>query len=62
MIRRQPVHVVYGGAHLFKPDVAKKLGGIALAAYTGGVSECTLYYDNVVVTALEPAAANLRER
>jgi hypothetical protein len=35
-------------------------GGIALAAYTGGVGECTLYYDNVVVTALaapDPAAA-----
>ena len=37
-------------------------GGIALAAYTGGVSECTLYYDNVLVTALAPAAATLRER
>ena len=27
-------------------------GGIALAAYTGGIGECTVYYDNVVVTAL----------
>jgi len=27
---RQPVHVVYGGAHLFKADTAKKLGAIAL--------------------------------
>ena len=27
-------------------------GGIALAAYTGGSGECTVYYDNVVVTAL----------
>ena len=25
-------------------------GRIALAAYTGGVGECTVYYDNVVVT------------
>ena len=24
--RRQPVHVVYGGAHLFKADAAQKLG------------------------------------
>ena len=23
---RQPVHVVYGGAHLFKADAAQKLG------------------------------------
>lgn len=27
---RQPVHTVYGGAHLFKPDTAAKLGGLAL--------------------------------
>jgi citrate lyase beta subunit len=29
---RQPVHTVYGGAHLFKSDVAKKLGTAALKA------------------------------
>jgi citrate lyase beta subunit len=29
---RQPVHTVYGGAHLFKADSAKRLGAIALAA------------------------------
>ncbi len=29
---RQPVHVVYGGAHLFKANMAKKLGAIALRA------------------------------
>lgn len=28
--RRQPVHVVYGGAHLFKADSVQKLGAIAL--------------------------------
>src|SRR5262245_38807230 len=27
---RQPVHTVYGGAHLFKADAATKLGAIAL--------------------------------
>jgi citrate lyase beta subunit len=27
---RQPVHVVYGGAHLFKADTARKLGAVAL--------------------------------
>jgi citrate lyase beta subunit len=30
--QRQPVHVVYGGAHLFKADAARKLGAIALRA------------------------------
>jgi len=34
---------------------ARMSGGIALAAYTGGVGECTLYYDNVVVTSLVPS-------
>jgi len=32
---------------------ARPRGRIALAAYSGGVGECTVYYDNVVVTALE---------
>src|SRR3954470_8212798 len=27
---RQPVHTVYGGAHLFKFDTTKKLGEVAL--------------------------------
>ena len=29
-MRRQPVHTVYGGAHLFAPDTTAKLGAIAL--------------------------------
>jgi citrate lyase beta subunit len=29
---RQPVHTVYGGAHLFSADLAQKLGGLALKA------------------------------
>ena len=29
---RQPVHTVYGGAHLFKADSARRLGAVALAA------------------------------
>ncbi len=29
---RQPVHTVYGGAHLFKADSAQKLGALALRA------------------------------
>jgi citrate lyase beta subunit len=29
---RQPVHTVYGGAHLFSSDTAHKLGGLALRA------------------------------
>jgi len=29
---RQPVHTVYGGAHLFAADTTAKLGAIALRA------------------------------
>src|SRR5271165_844211 len=29
--RRQPVHVVYGGAHLFRAGIAQRLGEVALA-------------------------------
>ena len=29
-VARQPVHTVYGGAHLFKSDAAQKLGAVAL--------------------------------
>ncbi|HWW75748.1 MAG TPA: hypothetical protein VNZ44_10145, partial [Pyrinomonadaceae bacterium] len=30
--RRQPVHTVYGGAHLFKSDTTPRLGVLALRA------------------------------
>src|ERR1043166_6781893 len=30
--RRQPVHTVYGGAHLFKADSAQRLGSLAQRA------------------------------
>jgi len=33
--RRQPVHTVYGGAHLFKAELAAKLGKVALANLDG---------------------------
>jgi len=31
--RRQPVHTVYGGAHLFKSDTAPRLGALALRSF-----------------------------
>lgn len=34
-------------------DTRRPNGRIALAAYTGGIGKCTVYYDNVVVTRLE---------
>jgi len=37
-------------------------GRIALAAYTGGVGECTMWYDNVRVEALSSAATSAEVR
>lgn len=40
--RRQPVHVVYGGAHLFRTDTAPRLGATALRAlddYAGDAAQ-----------------------
>ena len=42
-------HVIVDKHLTFK---APAHGGIALAAYAGGVAQCTVYYDNVVVTPL----------
>lgn len=43
---------VNGALAIDRTDVrrARPNGQIALAAYTGGVGECTVYFDNVVVT------------
>jgi citrate lyase beta subunit len=38
---RQPVHTVYGGAHLFKADVAQKLGAAALKALQDHAPDAT---------------------
>lgn len=35
-------------------------GRVSLPAYTGGVGKCTVYYDNIVVTALDPTAEESR--
>jgi hypothetical protein len=44
--------LVNGEQRLDRPIARAKRGGIALAAYTGGSGQCTVYYDNVIVTAL----------
>lgn len=44
---------VNGEKKLDRADTRRPKGRIALAAYTGGVGQCTVYFDNVVVTALD---------
>jgi len=50
-------HVVLDN-RLHPPAPAR--GGIALSAYTGGVGNCTVYYDNVAVTPLTSNTAMSR--
>ena len=61
MISRQPVHTVYGGAHLFKADTARRLGERGLAALDehGGPAEFTAAFGLDVDAAL---ARRIRER
>ncbi len=43
---------VNGVQRIDRAIVRVKQGRIALAAYTGGAGQCTVYYDNVIVTTL----------
>jgi citrate lyase beta subunit len=45
--RRQPVHVVYGGAHLFKADAVRKLGAVALRALEDYAPDATTLADAI---------------
>lgn len=40
---RQPVHTVYGGAHLFRSDSARKLGEVALRALSEYAPDCVTF-------------------
>src|SRR6185369_17859058 len=40
---RQPVHTVYGGAHLFKSDSAPRLGKVAERALAENASDFTVF-------------------
>src|SRR6267378_3721468 len=41
--RRQPVHTVYGGAHLFRADSAQRLGQVAERAFTENASDFVVF-------------------
>src|SRR5881397_3426522 len=48
---RQPVHTVYGGAHLFKSDTVKKLGEIALRSLAEYAPEPKVFADAIGIRA-----------
>jgi citrate lyase beta subunit len=41
--RRQPVHTVYGGAHLFRADSAQRLGKVAERAFAENASDFVVF-------------------
>jgi len=41
--RRQPVHTVYGGAHLFRADLAQRLGQVAQRALAENASDFVVF-------------------
>src|SRR5262245_49085677 len=43
--RRQPVHTVYGGAHLFKSDTAVRLGQLATRSFEAFAPDATTFGD-----------------
>src|SRR5436190_7602632 len=52
---RQPVHTVYGGAHLFKADTAKKLGVLALRSLQDSAPDAKTFASAI---GLDPALAD----
>ena len=53
---RQPVHTVYGGAHLFKSDTAVKLGGLAQRALGDHAPDANTFAEAI---GLSPATASV---
>jgi len=52
---RQPVHTVYGGAHLFKADTAQKLGALALRSLQDFAPDAKTFASAI---GLDPALAD----
>jgi citrate lyase beta subunit len=61
---RQPVHTVYGGAHLFKSDTVKKLGEIALRSLAEYAPEPRIFAEAIGIRAdlAEKVYARVREK
>src|SRR2546428_13894134 len=53
---RQPVHTVYGGAHLFKSDTTRKLGDLALKALSQYAPNATTFAEAI---GIDPGVAEI---
>ena len=65
-MHRQPVHTVYGGAHLFRSDTARRLGDVALKVFHEHASDPQLFAqrlgipDHLAVTVHDRVRAKLQ--
>ena len=60
---RQPVHTVYGGAHLFRANTAQKLGALALSALDENAPDASVFAQALgFASADSPLAAIIRTR
>ena len=60
-VRRQPVHTVYGGAHLFRSDSAAKLGAVALRTLEQYAPDFTEFARVIGLAGADRLPANPRE-
>ena len=60
--RRQPVHTVYGGAHLFKSDTTRKLGDLAVKALDQYAPEPRIFADAIGLDARHAGTVHGRVR
>ena len=58
--KRQPVHTVYGGAHLFRSDTAAKLGSLALHALEENAPDAGAFAEAIGLP--EPLAPKIHAR
>src|SRR5436309_14797440 len=60
--RRQAVHTVYGGAHLFKVDSPNKLGAVALRSLEESAPDTAMLARAIVMTGAERFAERVYDR
>lgn len=59
--KRQPVHTVYGGGHLFKRDTANKLGVLALRSLEEHAADAFTFARAIGLTGAEATPASMGE-
>ncbi|HJR07840.1 MAG TPA: hypothetical protein VJ842_11305 [Pyrinomonadaceae bacterium] len=56
--RRQPVHTVYGGAHLFKSDTPRRLGALALRSLEQFAPDANAFAQAVGLTSAQDSSSD----